>query len=271
MTNKPKVILVTGTSRGIGKASADKLTQQGHIVYGCSRYQEGLTDRHLQLDVTDYEACLAAINRIVSVEGRIDAIVNNVGYHLMGASEETSIEEIRDQFEVNFFGSLNVIKAATSHLVNQRSGHIINITSLPARVALPFMSAYCASKYALEGYSRSLRAELLPFGVYVANVVPGAVDVGTTDYSVKVTATPSGIFEPLRRDITEVVRTGQHEDVTSVTELVDTIANIMSNPTPAFTNLLGKAANEFIYADKYLPEESVEAMIRSFIGLPETI
>ena len=108
MTTQSKVIFITGTSRGIGKALADELKNQGHIVYGCSRSGDENDDRHLKFDVTDYDDSVAAVEQIVSKEGRLDAVVNNVAYHLLGASEETSIDEIRAQFEVNFFGALNV-------------------------------------------------------------------------------------------------------------------------------------------------------------------
>ena len=164
-----KVILITGASSGMGKESALTLLKQGHIVYGAARRKgkmQELVDlggHALPLDVQDHGAAAGVVEQIIGENGRIDVLVNNAGYAIYGAVEETSIEDARRQFEVNLFGVAALTNAVLPHMRTQGSGAIINVSSMGGRMYTPLGAWYHATKYALEGWSDCLRLELKQF------------------------------------------------------------------------------------------------------------
>lgn len=162
-----RVALVTGASSGIGRACAALLAARGLRVYAASR------GAPLHIDVTDDTSVHAAVDEIIRKEGRLDVVVNNAGIALAGAVEDTSVEEAKAQFDVNFFGVLRVCRAVLPILRQQRSGYIVNISSIGGLVAIPYQGLYSASKFALEGLTESLRLEAHPFGVNVVLIEPG--------------------------------------------------------------------------------------------------
>jgi NAD(P)-dependent dehydrogenase (short-subunit alcohol dehydrogenase family) len=170
-----KVILVTGASSGIGRACAMALAQRGHRVYGTSRAPRGTNGDFtmLPMDVTDAATVQAAVQILLEREGRIDVVVNNAGIGYGGAVEDTAIGEAQATFETNFFGALRVCHAVLPAMRAQRSGTIINISSIGGMISLPFQGLYSASKYALEAMSEALRMEVKRFGVHVVLVEPG--------------------------------------------------------------------------------------------------
>jgi NAD(P)-dependent dehydrogenase (short-subunit alcohol dehydrogenase family) len=180
---KKKVVFITGTSRGLGLALKERLSSAGHVVVGSSRTPEA-SSLDLALDITDEVACQKAIDEVVQKHGRLDVVINNAGMHLYGAALETSPVELRAQMELNFYGAVNVLQAAVPQMLDQGSGRIINVSSIGGRLATPFASAYNASKFALEGYTEALRAELAPFNVWVTNLEPGFINTGTTAQSI---------------------------------------------------------------------------------------
>lgn len=185
---KRKVVVITGVSSGLGKALAGHLSESGYIVYGTTRNLkrfkemngENSAARILEADITRDASITKAVGRIVGEEGGIDILVNNAGYGTAGAAEETSVEDARDQFEVNFFSVLRMTNAVLPEMRRARSGMIINVSSIVGRMGIPFQSLYCASKYALEGYSESLRMELKRLGIGVVLVEPGDMRTGFT-------------------------------------------------------------------------------------------
>lgn len=169
-----RVALVTGASSGIGRACAELLAARGYRVYGASRHPDPAAPfASLCMDVRDEGSVDSAVAHIVARESRLDIVVNNAGIAIAGAIEDTSPEEARDQFEVNFFGVLRVCRAALPILRNQRSGTIVNIGSIAGLIAVPFQGLYSASRFALEGLSESLRLEVAPFGIRVVLIEPG--------------------------------------------------------------------------------------------------
>jgi NAD(P)-dependent dehydrogenase (short-subunit alcohol dehydrogenase family) len=172
-----KVVIVTGTSSGIGRAIAAYLGSQGHRVYGGSPTAE--TDEALPgvkafpLDVRDAGAVEGFVQRVVESAGRVDVLVNNAGYAMGGALEETSIEEAKDQFDTNFFGVARMVNAVLPGMRRAAGGQIINIGSGAGITAEPFAGYYTATKFALEGYTEALRHEVAPFGIRVSVVEPG--------------------------------------------------------------------------------------------------
>ncbi|MDP4582489.1 MAG: oxidoreductase, partial [Verrucomicrobiales bacterium] len=177
----PQVVLVTGASSGIGEAAVRALLAQGYRVHAGARrvgrmqaLREAGAVVHA-LDVTDETSISAVVSSILENEGRLDVLVNNAGYGVYGAIEEVSIEEARDQFEVNLFGIARLTQLILPSMRTAGSGTIINISSMGGRVYTPLGGWYHASKHALEGWSDCLRLELAPFGIRVVIIEPGAV------------------------------------------------------------------------------------------------
>src|SRR3954469_18318988 len=152
-----QVALVTGASSGIGEAAARELVGAGFTVYGTSRkavagdQRDGVT--FLPLDVTDDRSVAAAIGDVLTRSGRIDVLVNNAGFGVAGAAEESSVEQARALFETNVFGSIRMTRAVLPHMRQQGSGRIINVSSVLGFLPAPFMALYAATKHAIEGYS----------------------------------------------------------------------------------------------------------------------
>jgi NAD(P)-dependent dehydrogenase (short-subunit alcohol dehydrogenase family) len=181
MNQTPKVALVTGGSSGIGECTVRELIDAGYVVYTCARRVERMQPlaelgAHVfAMDVTDDESMVAGVQRIVDEQGRIDVLVNNAGYGSYGAVEDVPIDEARRQFDVNVFGLARLTQLVTPHMRKQGSGRIINISSIGGKFYEPFGAWYHATKFAVEGFSDSLRMELKPFGVGVVLIEPGPI------------------------------------------------------------------------------------------------
>ncbi len=180
--NESKVWFITGTSSGFGKALAEEVLAKGDRVVATARKPEVLqvliakypdTARAVKLDVTNTEDAKNAISEAVKEFGRIDVLVNNAGYALVGAIEESSDAQIRQQFETNVFGVLNITREALPVMREQKSGHVVNIGSVVGISATPSMGIYSASKFALEGLSEALAGELAAHGIKTMIVEPG--------------------------------------------------------------------------------------------------
>ena len=181
-----KVILITGASSGFGKACADHLSRLGHKVYGTSRNPKPRATEDtatgpapsgspemIRMDVDRDDSVGSAVASVHEREGRIDVVVNNAGLGLAGAIEDTSVDEAKALFETNFWGVLRVLRAVLPIMRAQRSGHIVNISSLGGQIGIPFQSFYSASKFALEAMTEALSMEVRPFGIRVALIEPG--------------------------------------------------------------------------------------------------
>ncbi len=184
-----KVIFITGASRGFGKIWAKALLQRGDKVAATARNLQDLQDLTtefgnailpVQLDVTDRDACFAAVDRAKKHFGRIDTLINNAGFGLFGAIEETSEQQARAQMETNFFGLLWVTQAIVPVMREQKAGHIIQVSSFLGLVSLPVLGLYNASKYAVNGLSETLATEVKSFGIQVSLIEPNGF---STDWS----------------------------------------------------------------------------------------
>lgn len=185
-----KVALVTGASSGIGEAIAKQLITDGLTVYVAARRVDRMKDLQdlgaiaLPMDITKEDEVAAAVETIARNHGGVDVLVNNAGFALMGAMEDTSMDDARYQFEVNLFGLARLTQLVLPSMRAKGFGRIVNLSSLAGRLFMPLGSWYYASKHALEGWSDCLRLELRPFGIHVSIIEPGAILTEFGDVSV---------------------------------------------------------------------------------------
>ena len=182
-----KVAVVTGASSGIGLKASLLLARNGFYTYATMRnldkskaiinikQKEKLSLEVLKLDVTTDESVNESIQKITHEQGRIDVLVNNAGYALVGPFEELAIEEFKEQFETNVFGVIRVTQAVLPIMRRQKSGTIVNISSIAGKIGFPLTSAYVSSKFALEGLSESMAYEIEQFGIKVILIEPGVI------------------------------------------------------------------------------------------------
>ena len=187
MQQEKKVAIITGSSSGIGFETSVLLARNGFHTYAAVRNldksqpltdmakKDGLSIQVIELDVSNDKSVKDAINMVLSENKRIDVVVNNAGYALAGSFEEMSMDEIKSQFETNFFGAIRVIQGVLPTMRNQRNGRIVNLSSLGGRIAIPLDSAYHGTKFALEGLSESLQYEVEQFGIKIIIIEPGAI------------------------------------------------------------------------------------------------
>ncbi|MEG3131675.1 oxidoreductase [Pantoea cypripedii] len=207
-----KTLFITGVSSGFGRALAQQALSQGHRVIGTVRNQAageafealkpGFATACL-LDVTDFAAIDSAVATLEQEVGPIDVLVNNAGYGHEGVMEESSLEEMRHQFDVNVFGAVAMIKAVLPFMRQRRRGHIINITSMGGFITMPGITYYCGSKFALEGISEALGKEVQPFGIFVTAVAPGSFRTDWAGRSMvrseRSIADYDALFDPIRQ------------------------------------------------------------------------
>lgn len=171
-----KVVLITGASSGIGKAVGEFLQQKGFIVVGTSRDASQYPESKFQLidlDVRNHQSITAAIHKTIAKHGKVDVLINNAGVGITGPLEEIPSSEIRNNFDINLFGPIDVMKAVLPQMRSQNGGLIINITSIAGYMGLPYRSVYSASKGALELITEATRMEVQNFGIHITNIAPG--------------------------------------------------------------------------------------------------
>lgn len=184
---KEKIAIVTGASSGIGLATAMLFAKKGYKTYGLSRRKQGRTDFiEIQADVNDDESVKAAVARVLKEQGRIDVLVNNAGFAMLGATEESSIAQVKSIFETNFFGVVRMTNAVLPAMRQQRSGRILHISSIVGVIPAPYMSYYGATKHALEGYGESLDHEVRNFGIRSVVIEPGFMKTSINSHSLNV-------------------------------------------------------------------------------------
>ena len=265
-----KVVLITGGSSGIGKSIGEFLHHKGFIVYGTSRSPERVLNSVfplVALDVRNIESINAAVAKIIAVSGRIDVVINNAGVGITGPLEEIPTAEIRNNFETNFFGPIEVMKAVLPQMRSQKSGLIINITSIAGYMGLPYRSVYSASKGALELITEALRMEVKSFGIHITNVAPG-------DF---VTNIASGRFHaPLIKDSAYEIPYGntlklmdEHVDSGSnPAEMGEAVYKIIQNPSPRIHYKVGVFMQKFsIVLKRILPDKVYEKMLMNHYKL----
>lgn len=257
-----KVALVTGSSSGIGFETSLALAREGHHTYASMRdtkkgakiqeiaKKENLPITIIPLDVDKPESIKAAINQIMTESKRIDVLVNNAGYGVFGCLEDLTVDELKAQFDTNFFSVVRLIQEIAPIMRNQKAGAIVNISSVAGKIGFPGSPAYISSKFALEGLSECLRYELSPFGVNTIIIEPGVIKTNFFD-SMKMpkNAKPDSPY----KDITNKVVAGvkmMAEMGTPPKEVADVIIKALKEKSPLPRYPVGNDASMFLEAKK---------------------
>lgn len=267
-----KVAVVTGSSSGIGFETSLALAREGYYTFATMRdtkkgnliketaKKENLKLEILELDVDKSESVQNAINKIIKEKNRIDVLVNNAGYGLFGCLEDISMNELKAQFETNFFGAVRLSQAVIPLMRKQKSGIIVNVSSVAGRIGFPVSPAYISSKFALEGLSESMRYELSPFGINVIIIEPGVIKTNFMS-STKKSIKPDSVY----RDITNKVISGitmMAEMGTSPQEVARTITNAIKSENPQPRYVVGNDAAMFLEAKKSKTDLEFENYIK---------
>ncbi len=277
-----KVALITGASSGFGLLTAVEMAAAGYQVVASMRnldrrtkLEEALAKRNAssavdirQLDITDTASIPRVIDEVVASHGRIDVLVNNAGFALAGFLEDISLEELRRQFDTNFFGHVAVTKAVLPVMRRQRSGHIIMIGSISGRCAPPVIGSYAASKWALEGWSEALRIETQALGIQIVMVEPGSyeTDIWTRNAQIGSFAlTPDSPNHARGRRFSEHIQKSVHR--ADPREVAQLILRIAQNPHPRLRYVAGKDAKMQLMLKNVLPWRRYEKLVAKFMKI----
>jgi NAD(P)-dependent dehydrogenase (short-subunit alcohol dehydrogenase family) len=265
------VALVTGASSGIGKATALRLADLGFTVYAAARRVErmsDLVDHGIQvqsLDVTEDASMVAVVDKIVSEQGRIDILVNNAGYGSYGAVEDVSIAEARRQFDVNVFGLARLTQLVLPHMRAQRDGYIVNISSMGGKIWEPLGGWYHAAKFAVEGLSDCLRAEVAEFGIKVVVVEPGSItsEWATISADNLEAISADGPYRDQAKLIARGLRQSDTSFLASEPEVVaEAIGQAVQRAKPRTRYPVGGGARIFLFAQRVLTDRGFDRFIR---------
>jgi len=267
------VWFVTGSSRGLGRALVEVALAAGDRVAATARNPEGLrglVDQYgdaallLRLDTTDYDAAGSVVAEAQHTFGRIDVVVNNAGYSDLASFEDTTIDSFRTQFDTNFYGGVNVLKAVVPVLREQGSGHIFQVSSLSVRVSAPGLTAYQAAKWAVAGFSSGLAREMAPFGVKVTVLEPGGMRTDWAGPSMTIPR-PSVPYQPTIGPFAELVRGGSGHEATDPRRVAQVVRDLAGRDDAPLRLLLGtdavpmaqQAAHELAASDEAWREVSL--------------
>lgn len=277
-----KVAIVTGSSSGIGYATSLLLARNRFHTYATMRNIEKSADiqeiankerlplQVIQLDVNDDASIRNSIKRVERENERIDVLVNNAGYGLVGAFEDLSVEEIKSQFETNFFGVIRLTQQVLPIMRKQKSGTIVNVSSGAGRIGFPGMSAYVSSKFALEGLSESMSYELEPFGIKVIIIEPGVIRTNFKKNSVmskksldNSSISPySSIIQKIDSSISSII-----EHATPPEEVAKAILHAITSNNPELRYLVGNDMIMMAETKKSMSDEDFrKMMMQSIIG-----
>lgn len=271
-----KVALVTGSSSGIGYETSLLLARNQIATYASMRNlkkgddllkivtNEKIPLKVIQLDVDDDKSVMNAVNTIVEENGRIDILVNNAGFDMFGPLEDLTIDEIKAQFETNFFGLIRTTKAVIPTMRKQQSGTIVNISSLGGRIGLmPFLTAYHASKFAVEGFTESLRQELVQFNIDIILIEPGAIRSNFIDNSKNAknynpeNSPYSNTIQKVFEGFESIMGNSSHPE-----DVAETILKAVNTTTPDMRYPVGKDAEFALKVREKLSDKEMEKWAR---------
>ena len=263
-----QVALVTGASSGIGEAAAQALLGAGFTVYGTSRKAVAGQQRQgvvfLPLDVTDDESVAAAVGEVLERSGRIDVLVNNAGFGVLGAAEESSVEQARALFDTNLFGTMRMTRAVLPHMRERAGGRIVNVSSLVGLIPVPFMALYASSKHALEGYSESLDHEVREYGVRVILVEPAFTN---TSFDAAAADEPLPLYAR-RRELNEALLADGLKDGDPPSVAGKAVVAAATDGSPRLRYPAGTQARRVGKLRRYVPWKLFDRQIRKLNQLP---
>ena len=272
-----KVALVTGGSSGIGEATALKLQELGYTTYAAARRVERMEHltttgiRPLAMDVTDDESMQSGVEQILAEEGRIDVLVNAAGYGSYGALEDVPLSEARNQVEVNLFGAARLTQLVLPRMRDQRSGTIVNITSMGGKIYTPLGAWYHATKHALEALSDCLRMELKSFGIDVVVIEPGGIRTEWPGIAAEKVRAVSGTgpYAPQGNAVADSLASESTRRRSSPPELIaKTIGKAVTARRPKTRYAAGYGAKPMIFLHDVLPDRAFDAFIRRAVRMP---
>jgi len=269
--------LVTGCSSGIGLATCHVLSRNNFMTYGTVRNlpkakkiqdlinRENLSLKILRLDVNDNHSIKLAVKKILTDTGRIDVLINNAGYGMFGPVEEITTQEVKKQFDTNFFGTIRLIKAIVPIMRKQGNGTIVNISSMVGRFGVPLNSAYVSSKFAVEGLSESISFELEEFGIRVIVIEPGVVN---SDFFHNVKVKGMNLESPYHKLMERRVNfldKAMKNSLTSSYDVADTILEALNSKDPKFRYVIGNDATNSLRMRSSLSDREFMEWIRAGI------
>lgn len=268
MSIPSQVIFITGASSGIGRSTAEYLVEKGHRVFGGSRSEpSNVGFEWVQLDVTSEDSIRGAVDMVLEKAGRIDVLINNAGLGIVGPLEETSDELIQKVFNTNVFGMLRVCRAITPIFRQQKSGLILNISSIAAEMGLPFRGIYSASKASLEILTETLSMELQEFNIRVCSVLPGDIATSINQNRLVVNLREDSVyaqrFAKIHRQINEEVSQAAQPIV-----VAKAVARIIGIKNPELHYTVGPFIQKSaILLRRVLPQRSFERLLMWFYGM----
>jgi NAD(P)-dependent dehydrogenase (short-subunit alcohol dehydrogenase family) len=260
--------LITGVSTGLGRAFAQAALTAGHTVVGTVRTEkdlrsfEELSPGHAHgriLDVTDDDAVSGVVAEVERSVGPLDVVVANAGYGLEGIFEETPLAEVRRQFEVNVFGTVATLQAALPHMRRRRRGHLMAVTSMGGLMAVPGMSAYCGSKFALEGILEALGQEVAQFGIHVTAIEPGSFRTDWAGRSMTRAAQTIDDYDELFTPIRQARQKASGNQLGNPAKAGDAVVHITSVEQPPAHLVLGSDALRLVTAARTAVDEDIRA------------
>jgi short-subunit dehydrogenase len=278
MSSTTKVALVTGASSGIGADAALRLKEAGYTVYGAARRTERMSALHaagvkvLSLDVTDDDSIHTAVDTIIGQSGRIDVLVNNAGYGSYGSIEDVPMGEARAQIEVNVFGLARLTQLVLPHMRAQRSGTIINISSMGGKLVTPLGGWYHASKYAVEALSDALRMETAQFGINVVVIEPGSIrtEWGAIAAQTLTETSSKGAYSTLADGVAATLAASSQPNarMTSAPSVIGkTVVKIAKARRPRTRYRVGFGARPMVFLRRLLPDRAFDSLMRRAMGV----
>jgi len=268
-----KVVLITGASSGMGKETALKLVKEGYIVYGAARRVSKMNDivelggYGIQMDVTKEDQIVSGVKKIIDKQGRIDVLINNAGYAVYGAVEDISLEDARHQFEVNLFGLASLTKQVLPYMREQKSGKIINITSMGGKIYTPLGAWYHATKHALEGWSDCLRLETKQFGIDVIIIEPGAIATEFGDVMLEpvLERSTKGPYNQMTQTVANAAKEAYEKkgQTSPPSVIANLILKAIKSKNPKTRYVAGKWARPLISVRKWLGDKIFDKVIMS--------
>jgi NAD(P)-dependent dehydrogenase (short-subunit alcohol dehydrogenase family) len=271
-----KIVLITGASSGIGRATALELLRAGHTVYGAARRVQSMDaisaagGHVLPLDVTNDADLERAVQTILDQQGRIDVLVNNAGFGLYGAAEDVPLPQARYQLEVNLFGPARLTQLVLPHMRKQRSGTIVNVSSMGGEIAFPLGAWYHASKHALEAYSDALRQEVKQFGIHVVLIQPGLIRTEFGDVTTQAVQAYSGqgAYRELAQGLATSTQTiySEHSKASQPSVVATAIRKAVEAARPKPRYPVGYMAKPLLALNRLLPARVFDRIATSQIS-----